>query len=59
VRRSAGNEAVGRVYEEIANRIHEGDEKLSPGVVATALAAAGLNPDLVDAGLGDDSTMDD
>jgi hypothetical protein len=32
---------------------------LSVGVVATALAAAGLNPDLVDAGLGDDSTVDD
>jgi 2-hydroxychromene-2-carboxylate isomerase len=59
VRRSAGNEAVGRVYEEIGNRIHEGDEELNPGVVATALAAAGLKPDLVDAALEDDSTTDD
>ena len=59
VQRDAGSEGVGRVYEAIGNRIHEGDEELDPDVVKNALGDAGFDPSLVDAALEDGSTMDE
>lgn len=59
VQRQAGSDGVGRVYEAIGNRIHEGDEELGPDVVKRALEDAGFDPSLVDAALADGSTMDE
>jgi 2-hydroxychromene-2-carboxylate isomerase len=58
-RRRFGNEAVGRTYEAIGRRVHEGDEELDPDVVRRSLEDAGLDPGLVEQALEDDSTMDD
>ena len=58
-RRRFGNEAVGRTYEAIGRRVHEGDEELDPEVVRRSLEDAGLEPGLVEQALEDDSTMDD
>jgi 2-hydroxychromene-2-carboxylate isomerase len=57
VRREAGNDGVGRVYEAIGRHVHDGDEELSPGVVGDALADAGLEPSMVERALEDDTTM--
>lgn len=56
VRREAGPEAVGDVYRAIGDRIHEGDEDLGPDVVKDALADSGLDGELFDRALADDST---
>jgi hypothetical protein len=58
-RRRFGNEAVGRTYEAIGRRVHEGDEELDPEVVRRSLEDVGLDPGLVEQALQDDSTMDD
>jgi hypothetical protein len=58
-RRRFGNEAVGRTYEAIGRRVHDGDEELDPEVVRSSLEDVGLDPGLVDQALEDDSTMDD
>jgi hypothetical protein len=58
-RRRHGNEAVGRTYEAIGRRVHDGDEELDPEVVRRSLEDVGLDPGLVEQALEDDSTMDD
>ena len=58
-RRRFGNDAVGRTYEAIGRRVHDGDEELDPEVVRRSLVDVGLDPGLVDQALEDDSTMDD
>lgn len=60
VRRSHGNEGVGRLYEAIGQRAHEGEgEELSPQLVEKALGDAGLDPSLMLKALHDESTIDD
>jgi hypothetical protein len=59
VRRKYGNEVVGRLYEAIGMRAHEGGEELSPELVEKALTDAGLDPSLVWQALDDDSTIAD
>ncbi len=59
VQREAGSQGVGRVYEAIGNRVHEGGEELSPDAVKKALDDAGFDPGLVDRALSDPSTMDE
>jgi 2-hydroxychromene-2-carboxylate isomerase len=58
-RRRFGNEAVGRTYEAIGRRVHDGDEELDSEVVRRSLEDVGLDPALVERALQDDSTMDD
>ncbi len=58
-RRRFGNDAVGRTYEAIGRRVHDGEEELGPEVVRRSLEDVGLDPGLVDQALEDDSTMDD
>jgi DSBA-like thioredoxin domain len=58
-RRQFGNEAVGRTYEAIGRRVHDGDEELDSEVVRRSLDDVGLDPGLVEQALQDDSTMDD
>jgi 2-hydroxychromene-2-carboxylate isomerase len=58
-RRRFGNEAVGRTYEAIGRRVHDGDEELDSEVVRRSLEDVGLDPALVEQALQDDSTMDD
>ncbi|MGH2817476.1 MAG: DsbA family protein [Actinomycetota bacterium] len=58
-RRRFGNEAVGRTYEAIGRRVHDGDEELDTDVVRRSLEDVGLDPGLVEQALEDDSTMDD
>jgi 2-hydroxychromene-2-carboxylate isomerase len=58
-RRRFGNDAVGRTYEAIGRRVHDGDEELDPEVVRRSLEDVGLDPGLVDEALQDDSTMND
>jgi predicted DsbA family dithiol-disulfide isomerase len=58
-RRRYGNASVGRVYEAIGRRVHEGDEELDADVVRRSLEDVGLDPRLVDQALQDDSTIDD
>ena len=60
MRRNYGNEGVGRLYEAIGRRTHEGEgEELSPQLVEKALRDAGLDPSLLLKALHDDSTIDD
>lgn len=59
VRREAGNDGVGRVYEAIGARVHDSDEELGPDAVRAALTDVGLDPAIVDRALEDDSTMED
>jgi 2-hydroxychromene-2-carboxylate isomerase len=58
VRRNFGNEGVGRVYEAIGRRVHEGGEELDADVVRRALVDAGFDAGLVDEALQDESTID-
>ena len=46
---SGGNEAVGRLYTELGNRIHPGGRKDTDAILAESLAAAGLDAALVEA----------
>jgi 2-hydroxychromene-2-carboxylate isomerase len=57
-RRRFGNEAVGRTYEAIGRRVHDGGEELDTEVVRRSLEDVGLDPRLVDQALQDDSTID-
>jgi hypothetical protein len=59
VRRRFGNEEVGRMYEAIGRRIHDGDEELTPDVVRRSLEEIGREPGLVDDALGDEATMEE
>jgi 2-hydroxychromene-2-carboxylate isomerase len=59
LRREAGNDAVGAVYEEIGRRVHDGDETFSPEVVKESLHEAGFKRSLVERALEDDRTMDE
>ncbi|MBK5227474.1 MAG: DsbA family protein [Actinobacteria bacterium] len=60
VRREEGNDAVGRVYEALGGRIHEGpSEEMDQATVRSSLEDAGLDPTIVDRALDDDSTMAD
>jgi hypothetical protein len=58
-RRRFGNDAVGRTYEALGRRVHDGDEELDPEVVRRSLEDVGLDPGLVDQALEDYSTMDE
>ena len=58
-RREHGNGSVGRVYEAIGRRVHDGNEELDAEVVRRSLEDVGLDRGLVDQALEDDSTMDD
>ena len=51
-----GNAAVGRLYTELGRRVHHAEGGYGDGVIAEALAAAGLAPDL--AGAADDPALD-
>ena len=46
---TAGQEAVGRLYAELGNRIHPGGRKDTEAIVAESLAAAGLDAALAEA----------
>lgn len=55
VRDAGGPEAVGRFYEALGTRVHEGGEALDDeAVVAAALADAGLDPALSTRARGDE-----
>ena len=58
-RRRFGNDGVGRTYEAIGRRVHEGGEQLDADVVRRSLEDVGLDPGLVDQALQDDSTIED
>jgi predicted DsbA family dithiol-disulfide isomerase len=57
--REHGNEAVGRLYEAIGERIHDQERDLSVELLREALAAAGLDADTVDRAMADPSTAED
>lgn len=57
VRRMEGNDGVGRVYQALGDRVHEGGEELSPDVVRSALSDVGLRAGLLDEAIEDDTTM--
>jgi 2-hydroxychromene-2-carboxylate isomerase len=59
VRREGGNTVTGRLYEALGTRVHEDGEDLSPDTVRAALKDVGLPPELVNAAMDDDSTMDE
>ena len=60
VRRAGGDEAVGRAYAEIGEAYHERAEPLGePATLRAALERAGLDPEIADRALDDDSTMDE
>ena len=59
VRREAGSEGVDNLYRTLGARLHEANEKPTVQVIAEALREAGLQPDLVDRALADDSTTAD
>ncbi len=54
--RELGNDAVGKLYAALGDRIHERKERLSPELVGAALADAGLDGGLLDRALADDTT---
>jgi predicted DsbA family dithiol-disulfide isomerase len=57
--REHGNDAVGRLYEAIGERIHDQEGDLSVELLREALAAAGLDADTVDRAMADTSTAED
>ncbi len=57
--RKHGNEGVGRLYEAIGRRAHDGGEELSPELVEKALKDSGLDASFVWRALDDDSTIAD
>jgi 2-hydroxychromene-2-carboxylate isomerase len=58
-KRQGGNESMGRLYEALGTRIHERGEEMAPDIVRASLADVGLEPDLVQQAMDDDSTMAD
>jgi 2-hydroxychromene-2-carboxylate isomerase len=50
VKERAGNEALGRLYTEYGTRVHDQGSERSPHLLAEAVAAAGLPPELTTAG---------
>jgi predicted DsbA family dithiol-disulfide isomerase len=59
VGREQGNEAVGRLYAAIGERIHDADGDLSVDLLRKCLAAADLGPDMVDRAMADPTTAED
>jgi 2-hydroxychromene-2-carboxylate isomerase len=59
-RREGGNDAIGRLYEILARRVHEPPgEELDEDLIRSSLADAGLDPLILDRALDDDSTMEE
>jgi predicted DsbA family dithiol-disulfide isomerase len=57
VQREAGAEAMARAYTEIGEAYHERGEPLGePATLRAAMEAAGLDPDIADRALADEST---
>ncbi|MDP9072982.1 MAG: DsbA family protein [Actinomycetota bacterium] len=54
---SHGNESLGRLYTELGRRVHGPDGSYDDSAIGEALAAAGLPPDLAEA--GDDKKWDE
>ena len=61
VRHEGGNEAVGRAYQAIGERLHDQKPKpeMNPALLREALRAADLVPALVDRALADPSTEEE
>jgi predicted DsbA family dithiol-disulfide isomerase len=59
VRRQAGNDAVGRIYQALGTRVHDEDEELTSQAVEKALEDAGFDSTLVQSALEDEGTMDE
>lgn len=57
--REQANEAVGRLYAAIGERIHDAEGDLSVDLLREALAAADLDPDTVDRALADPTTAEE
>jgi predicted DsbA family dithiol-disulfide isomerase len=58
VRREHGDEAMGRAYAEVGEAYHERAEPLGElETLRSALRASGLDPDIADRALADDSTF--
>ena len=57
--REQGNEAVGRLYAAIGERIHDAEGDLSVDLLREALVAADLDPDTVDRALADPTTAEE
>jgi len=60
VRRAAGDEALARAYTEMGEAYHERAEPLGePATLRGALERAGLDPDIADRALADESTFEE
>lgn len=59
VRRTGGNDAVGRVYKMLGEMVHENGESLNTETVRRAVAESDLDASLVDDALADESTSEE
>src|SRR5204863_7646952 len=59
VRREGGNEAIGRAYRVLGERVHGEGRKLTAEECRSALAEGGFDPGLVDRAMADPSTLDE
>jgi 2-hydroxychromene-2-carboxylate isomerase len=59
VRREGGNEAIGRAYEVLGERVHGMGRKLTAEECRSALADGGFAPGVVDRAMADPSTLDE
>ena len=56
VRREHGNDGLGRAYERLGPLVHEEKREMTRDVLGEAVAAAGIDPSIVDRAVADGST---